>query len=291
VNVGTAATPAFKLTLTSNATGSANDIQVRTDGTTLGIASTQTADDAHFSIAGLGSFTRATNSFADVIDGVTLTLKAGSGTTDLTVDYSPGALQGSVQSLINAYNDVITTVASQSAGTADADGNVAPGILSGESAPRFMVSALRRAVTTRMAGAFGTLSDIGISVTRTGTLSLDSAKLQAALSSNPAAVSDLIAGRSGARGIADLLKRVVDDATGALDGTLTVRQQGLDTSIKDMQRQIDAGLDRLTVRERTLRAQFTALESTIGKLQQTQSALQNQLSSLANLSTYISSGR
>jgi flagellar hook-associated protein 2 len=291
VNVGTAAVPAFALTLTSNATGSANDIQVRTDGTTLAIASSQSADDAHFSIAGLGSFTRATNSFSDVIDGVTLTLKSGSGTTDLTVDYSAGALQSSVQSLINAYNDVLTTVASQSAGTADANGKITPGILSGESAPRFIVSALRRVVTTRLAGAFGTLSDVGISVTRTGTLQLDPAKFQAALSTNPAAVSTLVAGTTGQSGIADLLTSVVDAATGAVDGSLTVRQQGLDASIKDMQRQIDAALDRLTVRERTLRAQYAALEDTIGRLQQTQSALSSQLASLANLSTYISSGR
>jgi flagellar hook-associated protein 2 len=291
VNVGTSDTPAWKLTLTSNATGSANNIVIQADGTTLGVATTQAATDAQFSIAGLGSFTRSTNTFSDAIPGVTLTLRASSGTTELTVDYSAAALQSSLQALVNAYNDIVSSVSAQSAGSADADGRLTPGVLSGESMPRGLVAALRRSVTTRVNGAFGTLSDIGVSVSRTGTLALDVSKFQRALESNAPAVSDLVAGTAATRGIADLLTAVADDATRAVTGSLSARQAGLDASIKDMQRQIDAGLQRLTIRERTLRQQFLNLEDTIGRLQQTQSSLSNQLASLANLSVAVASAR
>jgi flagellar hook-associated protein 2 len=291
INVGTAAAPAWKLTLTSNATGAANDIVVQADGTTLGITNTQAATDALFTVSGVGSFARASNTFADVIPGVTVTLKAPSGTTELAVDYSAGALQAAVQGLVNAYNDVMTSVASQSAGASDADGRVTPGVLSGEGVPRSIVASLRGALGAQRSGTFGRLSDIGVSVTRTGTVTLDPAAFQRALETDAQAVSDLVAGTGTTAGIADLLLQVVEAATRSPSGSLSTRQQGLETSIKDMQRQIDAGLERLTVRERVLRQQFLRLEETLGRLQQTQSALTSQLTSLANLATALSSPR
>jgi flagellar hook-associated protein 2 len=288
VNVGTTAAPAWKLTLTSNGTGSANNIVVQADGTALGIANTQPADDAHLNIAGIGDFTRSGNTFSDAIPGVTITLKAGSGSTDIAVGYSTAALQASLQSLVNAYNDVVTTVAGQTAGTANPDGTIAPGVLSGEVLPRAVVASLRGAITTRISGAYPTLSDIGIGVTRDGTLTLDTAKFASAMDSNAQAVSNLVAGTSTTKGIADLLGAVVDSATKSTTGTISVRQLGLDASIKDMQKQIDAATARLAIRERMLRAQFNQLEDTIGRLQQTQTSLTSQLTSLANLSAFLS---
>jgi flagellar hook-associated protein 2 len=288
INVGTSAAPAWKLTLTSTSTGSANDIVVLTDDTTLAIANTQPAADAQFSITGIGNFTRASNSFSDAIPGVAITLKAGAGSTDLTIGYSALALQATVQGLVNAYNDVVTTVAAQTAGTTNADGTVSPAVLSGEILPRAIVASLRSAITTRTSSAYPTLSDVGIAVKRDGTLSLDATRFKSAVESNPEAVSTLVAGSSTASGIADLLSSIIDGATKSSTGTLAVRTRGIEASIKDMQKQIDAATERLAVRERILRAQFLSLEDTIGKLQQTQSSLTSQLNGLANLSTYLS---
>src|SRR5207253_6125986 len=74
VNTGTTAAPAYARTLASTRTGLANDITVVTDGTSLGVTTTQHALDAAFTVGGLGSFTRSTNTFSDVIEGVTVTL-------------------------------------------------------------------------------------------------------------------------------------------------------------------------------------------------------------------------
>lgn len=288
VNVGTAAAPAFKLTLTSTATGAASDIVVVADGTTLGVANTQAADDAHFSIAGIGTFARASNTFGDVLAGVTVTLKAPGGTTELAVSYDASALQGNLQNLIASYNGIVSTVASQSVGTTGLGGTATPGVLSAEPVPRAVVAALRQAVATRLGGSLGSLSDLGIAVARDGTLSLDAAKFTNAMNTDPQAVATLVAGTGTSKGVADLLSTVADSATKSASGTLSVRQQALDASLKDVQRQIDGGLERLSVRERVLRQQFLTLEETIGKLQQTQSSLTNQLTSLANLSLALS---
>ena len=280
VNAGSSAIPAWKLTLASNATGASNDIVIVGDGTTLAIANTQTAVDAAFSITGLGSFTRASNTFSDVLDGVSITLKAGTGSTDLAVDFDKAATQARVQALVDGYNDVVRAIDVQSAATAASDGTLKAGAFTGDIVPRQIRRGLASVIATSAGGAFKTLAEVGITTQKDGTLSLDGAKLQKALTDNAAAVSDLVAGTSTTDGIADLLAQKVDGATKSVSGTIAVRQDAISSSIKSTQKQIDQSLARLEVTERTLRARFTSLEQLIAQLQSTGNALQSQLANL-----------
>jgi flagellar hook-associated protein 2 len=280
VNMGTAAAPAYKLTLTSTGTGAANDIVIVGDGTTLAVASTQTAIDAEFSIAGLGSFTRSTNTATDVIDGVTITLKAASGSTDLAIDYDKTGTQSKLQGLIDTYNDVVRTIDSQTKAVTASDGSVSAGAFSGDVIPRMIRSALAAAMAQSVDGTVATLAEIGVTTQRDGTLALDSATFQSAMDDDPAAVATLIAGTSTEDGIADLLYEKVDAATKSVTGTIAVRRDGLTATIKTIQDQIDRAVARLTTSEQTLRARFAALEQLVARTQQTGNALLSSLTSL-----------
>ena len=280
VNTGTVETPAYKLVLTSNGTGAANNIVVVHDGTTLGVANTQTATDAAFTVAGLGSFTRSTDTFSDVIDGVTITLKAASGSTDLAVDYDKTATQNKVQALIDAYNDVIRTIDSQTAPTKSADGRVTAGAFSGDSIPRVIRLSLASTVTSKVTGAFERLADVGVTTQRDGTLALDATKFQKALTDNAAGLSTLVSGTATKDGLADLLSARLDAATKSLTGTIAVRQDGITSTIKNLQKQIDDGLGRLDATERTLRAKFNNLEQIVSRTQRTGNSLLGQLAQL-----------
>lgn len=292
VNVGTVASPAYKLTITSNSTGATNNIVIVNDPTTLSIANTQTATDAAFTITGLGAFTRPTNTFSDVIDGVTITLKAAAGTTDLAVDYDKSATQSKVQTLIDAYNDVIRDIDSQTAAVTGADGRVTGGAFTGDSIPRVIRAGLAATVASAVSGAFARLADVGITTQKDGTLALDAAKFQKALNDDPVAVSTLFAGTTTKDGIADLFSAKLDAATKSITGTIAIRRDGLTTTIKTIQKQIDQGLARLDVTERTLRARFVSLEQLVSRTQRTGSALLAQLASLTpNPSPSSSSGR
>lgn len=282
VNVGTTASPAYKLTMTSNATGAANNIVLVNDATTLTIANTQTAVDAAFTVAGLGSFTRSSNTFSDVLAGITITLKKASGTTDLAVAYDKTATQSKVQSMLDAYNDVIRAIDSQSVAKTDSAGNVTAGVFSGDAIPRLLRTGLASTIATPLAGAFARLADVGITTQKDGTLSLDGTKFQKALDSDPVGVSTLIAGTTTKDGIADLLSAKADAATKAITGTIAVRQDGITATIKSLQKQIDAAQVRLDIKERSLRARFTQLESTVARLQQTGNSLLTQLSALSD---------
>jgi flagellar hook-associated protein 2 len=280
VNTGTAEAPAYKLTITSNGTGAANNIVIDTDPTTLTIASSQTATNAAFTVTGLGSFTRPTNTFADVIDGVTITLKKASGSTDLAVDYDKGATESKLQGLLDAYNDVVRTIDGQTKGTTSADGKVSTGAFSGDAVPRVLRMSLSSTIASTVTGTFTRLAEIGVTTQKDGILTLDSAKFQTALTDNPVAVSALLAGTGTQDGIADLLSAKADAASKSVTGTIAVRQDGITASIKTIQKQIDAGLLRLETTERTLRARFVALERVVSQTQATGGSLLEQLKNL-----------
>ncbi len=288
VNMGTSAAPAYKLTMTSNATGAANDIVITGDDTTLTVASTQTALDATFSVTGLGAFTRSSNTVSDVIDGVTMTLKAGAGSTALSITYDKNATQAKVQNLLDAYNDVIKTIDGQTLAKTDAAGTVTAGAFTGDAVPRVMRQGLATVIGAAFSGTFTRLADVGITTQRDGTLLMNTTSFQNALASDTVSLSTLVAGSSSADGVADLLWTKADAATKTLTGTIAVRQDGITATIKSIQRQIDAGLVRLETSERALRARFANLEMLMSRIQSTGSSLLAQLSSLENINRPLS---
>lgn len=282
VNVGTSAAPAYKLTLASTATGAANDIVIVGDGTTLGVANTQPAADAAFSIAGIGSFTRPTNTFSDVLDGVTITLKASSGSTDLAVALDNGGVQANVKALVDAYNDVVNTIDGQTQVTRQSDGTLSSGAFSGDAVPQVIRRSLAAAIATSVGGTFSSLSLVGITTQKDGTLSLDAAKLQKALTSDPQAVSDLIAGTSTRDGVADLLSTKLDTMTKAVTGTIAAKQDGLTTQITATGKHIDAMQARLSTTQKMLTQKFNNLELLMSRIQTAGNSLLSQLTTYQN---------
>jgi flagellar hook-associated protein 2 len=278
VNTGTAQAPAWTLTLVSTGTGSAQNIVIVTDQTTLGVTTTQTAQDAQFTLAGFGTFTRPANTVSDALEGVTLTLKA-LGDATLVLEHDRTATQARVQALLDAYNEVVRYLDGQMLARAGADGTVTPGAFTGDVVPRQLRHGLASAVAAR-GGDQGTLAELGLTTSKDGTLGLDGARFQAALAADPQRVSAILAGSGAAEGIADVLLDQVADATRSLTGTLAVRQDGLSRNIRMVQQQIDTALGRLETSERLLRRRFATLEETIARIQNSGSALLARLASL-----------
>jgi flagellar hook-associated protein 2 len=287
VNTGTPAAPAFKLVLTSLGTGAASDIAVVHDDTQLGVVNTQTAVDAAFNLQGLGNFTRSTNTFSDVLEGVTITLK-GAGPTELGLEVDKTATQARLQALLDAYNDVVRTIDTHARAEAGTDGRLTPGAFTGDVAPRQLRTSLAAVLRTALPGTIGTLADLGVTTRKEdGTLTLDAAAFAGALGENSDGVTALLAGTATSDGIGDLVARAVGDATRAVTGMIAARRDGLTASIRSVDRQIETALERLETTERLLRARFTALERTVAELQSTGNAL---LTDLARLNAQLGAG-
>jgi len=195
VNDGAPGTP-YRLMLTSSATGEQRSLKISTDGAdpavsallshdpagTQGFSQTVAAQNATLSINGL-AISSATNSVSDAIAGVTLNLsKAGGATTNLAVSNNSAAVTTAIQGMVKAYNEannVIKTMTGYNATTKTG------GVLLGDSTIQSIQSKMRATFASALGGAgdsaLTNITQVGISFQKDGTLVVDNAKLQKAL--------------------------------------------------------------------------------------------------------------
>lgn len=270
VNLGTADNPDFRLQLTTASSGAASTITVVRDDTALAVQTSQAGQDAHFTVSGFsGTFARASNTFSDVLPGVTVSLK-GLGTATIAVDDDTDAIVEKVKSLVTAFNDLEQFVAGESNVTQSQDeGDVTVGSLATDSTVRRVLSRLHESVSSTVTGAttrYVNLSSLGVSTERDGTLRLDEGKLRAAVSADPAAAAQVFAGNGTAAGVANDLSTLIGHVIGA-GGSVARHTTALDDQIRSLQDQIDSGQRRLDAFETNLRLQFASLEQLVSSLQ------------------------
>lgn len=220
--------------------------------------------------------TRNSNSFSDVIDGVTLSLaKAEVGTVEkLTISRDESATKTKINSFIKAYNALATTTGQLSSYNADTG---AAGQLLGDSTLRSVQSQIRQAITGSVAGLdFGTLAEIGITTDENNNLVLDEEKLDQVLATDYASVSGLFSSETG---VANKLNTILDGFVGT-EGLLNTRTDGIESSIGRIDDQREQLAVRLESVEARYRAQFTAMDILVGQLQGIGDFLTQQLASL-----------
>lgn len=221
------------------------------------------ASSAELTINGV-AVTSDTNTVADAVPGMTLTL---TGTTDeaITVDVSsdPQAIEDKVQAFVDAYNEVVNFISTNSI-YSNEDG--IRGAFVGESGVRRVSQGMASIVTSEYSGLgqdYDSLGLIGIETTSTGTLKIDSDKFQEVLLDEPDQVADLFTGDDG---FIAAMKDQLDVYTDSTSGSLQVRKDSIEDRITDLNDDVDAMQDRLDRLEARLRKQFTSLESTMGQL-------------------------
>ncbi len=275
------------LILNARTSGSAGAIEVTSSGGGLaaltyvsggpgnGLTEVDPAQDAQVTIDGI-AVGSAGNTISDAIEGVTLNLlSAKPGTAiDITVAADRSAAVAAVGAFVSSYNALVGTslqLASFNATTGSA------GPLLGDSSLRAVRNDLSKALAARDNGAaFESLSAIGVRVALDGTLSVDNARLSKALDSSQAGVAALVS-KDGALGQA--LNSVFDRFLGS-DGVLVTRSANLNDTQRALDRQQEQLDLRLTATETRLRAQFTALDSLLSRLQSTSNFLTQQLSAV-----------
>jgi flagellar hook-associated protein 2 len=283
VNFGTAAAPDYRLQLTSTETGDSSTISIVHDDTTLAVQTTQGGLNAQFTVSGFTTtFERESNTFDDVLEGVTIALKA-EGTTTITVDDDAEAIVAKVRSLVTAYNDIRTFVAGESTvETGVNQDELALGSLAGNSTVRNVVSRLQDALTGALEHAttqYVNVASLGLATQRDGTILFNEATFRDALASAPTAVAQVFAGNGTDAGVASALVTLTTELTGTA-GALTKQTSSLDDQIKSLQDQIDAGERNIESFEVGLRLQFAALEQLVASLQSQGSFLAQAFSQL-----------
>ena len=268
-----------RLVITSNTTGAASTIDFVDDATTgvlksLGIlTATNTiknqlvaAQDAAFTVNGL-SITRSTNTIADVISGVTLTLKGTSATAvTLEVKNDTQTAVNKIKAFVDSYNALMEDIAAKLA--YDSDTKTA-GVLQGDRALTDLENQLRRKVSEIISTADPTLNALNlIGITTSGkeaTLVVDETKLTETLNAGPDKVALLFGASStnGNDGVATRMDSTVTLWTQAGTGFLAAKTDSLTDRIEDIEEQVEKMEERLSIREANLWRQFTALEEAL----------------------------
>ncbi len=273
-----------QLVLSSGATGAANAISLDLSdldpasaaATNLGTATELVA--AQDALVWLGAkdtgvkLEQASNTF-DAIDGVSMTFTATSTSpVTLTVASDASATKANVQSFVDAYNAVQKVL-----GDLTRVGNADAGTSSAVFASDASVRALKNRLSTMAREEFGgvRLADLGVSVARDGTMSLDSTKLEAKLASDPAAF-DTVFGKAtltSKSGLLGAMDGYLDAWLSTTDGQIQRRQD----SVQRQQTSLSARQDRLdrqydSAYNRYL-MQFSQLQSLSSQMNQTSSLL------------------
>jgi flagellar hook-associated protein 2 len=289
INDGDPTNP-YRLVLSSENSGADQSIKITVAGdatlnTLLGqdpagtqnLSETVTAQDAQLTVDGI-AITKSSNSITDVISGVTLDLITEAVGTNVTVAVSQDTdtAKSAVETFVQAYNDLLSEINTQT--DSGYSGNTA-GALASDTATRQIVTFIKNELNqtpTGVSGSYNTLSSIGVSFQRDGTLALDESKLSAAIESDSQNVADLF---SSADGYATRLDTVVSDLL-ASNGTIDLRTSAFEDRISTLEDQEVTLQGRLDRTEARLRAQFTNLDVLISNLTTTSNYLTQQLSIL-----------
>ncbi|WP_075256641.1 flagellar filament capping protein FliD [Herbaspirillum camelliae] len=240
------------------------------------------AQDAHVSIDGV-AVTSSSNKVADAISGVTLNLAKVTNSNDnfsLAITNDNSGVSTAANTFVNSYNTLAKTISSMTAQkpstTLGAANTSAP--LGAESSVQNIINQLRNTLMTSMGTTNGTLtlSQIGISFQKDGTLALDSAKLTTATNANFDGISTLL---TSTNGVIPKLQTLMDSILSDT-GIIATKTNGLQNSLKintDQQTAVNARLTRL---KDTYTNQFNKLNVTLSSMQSTQSYLTQQLGKL-----------
>lgn len=287
-----------RLTLTSKATGAENALRVQTSGAgfaALGydpengvnaLTQTQAAANAKATINGL-AVESASNTLANVVEGVTLTLsKLTTSPVAVSVASDTTSIKTAITNFVTAYNALNAYVNDQ---TKYDDSTKTAGSLQGDSTAVGLRNQMRNLLreSNGASSAFKTLGDIGMTVARDGSVTVTASKLDTALANLPeitklfTSVDNAVPGNNG---LAGRWRSFADGLTGS-EGLLTTRTDGLKASLKRNAAEQDRLEDRVTRIQARLLKQYTALDTQLANLNGLQSYVSAQMTALAKRSS------
>ena len=219
----------------------------------------------------------STNTFADFLPGVTVTVKEVSASAvTLTVGRDDAGITKLAADLINGLNGVFSLVSSKSAVSSAGGSATTAGIFAGDSTVRDVNQKLLSAASLPVGDPARSPSEIGISITKTGTMEFDEKKFAAALAADPAGVGAKV------REIASRIAAAATNASDKYNGTLTTRINGQQSEVRDLADRISDWDTRLESRKATLQRTYSGLEVALSGMKAQQAWLSSQLAGLSS---------
>ncbi|NDC10570.1 MAG: hypothetical protein EBZ75_14770, partial [Oxalobacteraceae bacterium] len=293
INDGSPGTP-FKIMVTG-ATGASETFALNSANGLVNFATgaENQASDAQLTVNGI-SYTRKSNTLSDVISGTTLELRSTTLTpASIVLTQDTSAVKEKLKALVVAYNDVdnIVKETTDPESTLETYGKT----LVGDGTVKMIRQQLRNIFlgqSTTPGTAITSLGDLGFKTDQKGVLSLDEAKLDAALKDN---YGDLVKALTGNQSNVSALSTqpagVIGDTVRRLnqvlgnDGPLVSKTTNAETE----NTKYKADLEKLQRRMETLlkryNLQFATMESLVGNVNAQKTSLKSTFEGMMSMYT------
>jgi len=253
----------------------------------------RSAEDAVLSVNGL-ALTRESNEISDVISGATFVLSEASATAvRLNVTNDQSTLKTNLQGMVTAYNRFNRLLADLTSSVPNEDLSYSGDLAREQSAVRYIKQQVfdkLMAESSTKSGSISALRDVGISVDKTGNLTLSAATFDAAIANSYDDVATMLsAGTSNqslydtkAKGLAQDVATVIDGLNSST-GIIATRKDNAEDYSDDYAADLlvlEARMEKVYQRYLT---QFAAMDSMLEKMDGTKNYLTGQLESLANM--------
>jgi flagellar hook-associated protein 2 len=283
------------LALSANSTGQISALQLNdipTTGSAVNLLSTSASglnlgSNANFNLDGI-AISQTSNTINDVVPGLTFTILGDTSTNqtvNLSLSQDPAAVTTALQQLVTDYNSLVAAVNGQFGRS---------GALSGDSTLNQIDNAMQQAVTYEgSSGSIKSLSDLGISLSDTGQMSLDTTVVGGMDSSQLAdALSFLGSSTTGFGALASSFTQISDPVSGIIEQQVT----NDNTEDQSLQNQVTSGTARINTLTANLQSQLEAADASIAALETQQQVLTSSIQAVdltlygQNYGTATSSG-
>jgi len=251
-----------RLSIVANNSGAANNITISND-TTIAFTQAVAGQDASLTVDGI-PIDSATNTVSGAVNGVTFNLLSAAPNTPVNISVSPNtnAAATAVQNFVSAYNTVVGDVNTQYAVSA----NNQEGPLAGDSTLSLLQSDLLSVAGYSIGtGAVESLGDLGITMNKDGTLTVDTATLDSAIQNNFSAVQSFMQGTSS-NGFVSFINNQMSSLTDPTNGAFTVDLQSISNENQDLQNQINNFQTYLQQQQVILTAEFNQADIALQQL-------------------------
>jgi len=214
---------AFSVSVSGN-----SDLQTAVDTTGQTLSSAQDAV-IHLGTADGPQISSSTNTFDDVIPGVSMTFSEVTTDEPVTIKVAQdtSASQAQVQIFVDSYNTLVDTIDDL---TDVGSGGSSGGVFAGDAGMKSLSNQMNQIVHAEYDGK--SIVDYGITLDSNGHLTIDSTTFDEAMKEDPEGLTNIFVGDDGMIAQFDDL---MDTYTNSSDGIITSRQQSLD----DKQDKID----------------------------------------------------
>lgn len=259
----------YRLSLTSEKTGAANEIVISGVGTSLSFTETSRASDA-VALFGQGNaggvtVTSSDGKFNNLISGVNIdVLQATGNAVRIDVAQNDAPLKSAIQDFVASYNSVRDNLAVVTDFDPDA---LTTGILFGRNEVVRVDSDLSRLASGRFTtgGRYNSLESIGISLGADGKLSIDQGQLDSALAADRSSVEKMF--RDEDNGVVAKFTDATNRLAGDEKSLLPSRTIAITGTIEANEARLLRFDDSLARQREALLTQFYKLEETIALLQ------------------------